>query len=570
MHDLVIRNGAVADGTGGPLQSADVAIDDGVISIVGEVTDRGREELDAGDLVVAPGWVDIHTHYDGQVSWDTLIAPSSWHGVTTAVMGNCGVGFAPVKPDRHDWLIELMEGVEDIPGTALHEGISWEWESFPEYLDAVERSPYALDIGAQVPHTAVRGFVMGERGGDHTEVPTADEIARMGALVAEGIRAGALGFSTSRTVAHKSKSGAYTPSLTATRDELLGIAAALGETGLGVFEIVADLDDLDAEFALIRAMSEVSARPLSLTVLQRPTQGEAYRRILELISEAEADGVPVYGQVASRPVGLIMRLDSRMNPFVASPTFQKLAGLSQAEIAAKLRDSELRERVLTEVDAVRERSPLTIFDDAYAIGSPFKYDPDPATSIQSIAAKIGRSPFEVALDVLGEDEGRGALYFPVMNYRDGNLDATREMLDHPYTVPGLGDAGAHCTLICDSSFPTFLMTYWARDAAADMRFSIEWVVKRQCADTADLVGLSDRGRLVPGARGDVNVIDYDALDVGMPEMICDLPAGGKRLVQKPTGYVATVCAGEIVHRDGEDTGARPGRLVRGPQPAPAA
>src|SRR5262245_56720057 len=428
MHDAVIRNGAVADGTGGPLQSADIAIDDGAISIVGEVSDRGRDEIDARDLVVAPGWVDIHTHYDGQVSWDTLIAPSSWHGVTTAVMGNCGVGFAPVMPDKHDWLIELMEGVEDIPGTALHEGISWDWESFPEYLDAVERSTYALDIGAQVPHTAVRGFVMGDRGGDRTEVPTAEEIARMGELAADGIRAGALGFSTSRTVAHRSKSGAYTPSLTATRDELLGIAAAIGETRLGVFEIVADLDDLDGEMALIRAMAEVSGRPLSLTVLQRPTQGDMYRRILELISRAEADGVPLYGQVAARPVGLIMRLDSRMNPFAASPTYQKLAGLSQAEIAAKLREPELRDRVLVEVDAARERSPLTIFSDAYAMGSPFKYDPDPSTSVQAIAAQTGRSAFEVALEALARDEGRGALYFPVMNYRDGNLDATREML----------------------------------------------------------------------------------------------------------------------------------------------
>jgi N-acyl-D-aspartate/D-glutamate deacylase len=264
-----------------------------------------------------------------------------------------------------------------------------------------------------------------------------------------------------------------------------------------------------------------------------------------------------------------MRLDSRMNPFVASPTYQKLAGLAGDEIAAKLRDPELRERVLTEVDATRDRSPLTIFNDAYEFGAPAKYDPDPSTSIQAIAAQTGRSPFEVALDVLAKEDGHGVLYFPVMNYRDGNLDATREMLDHPYTVPGLGDAGAHCTLISDASFPTYLMTYWARDAAADDRFSIEWVVKRQCADTADLVGLHDRGRLVPGARGDVNVIDYDALDVGIPEMIRDLPAGGRRLVQKPTGYVATVCAGEVVHRDGEDTGARPGHLVRGPQAAPA-
>ena len=343
MHDLVIRNGTVADGTGGPLQTVDVAVDEGRISIVGEVSDRGREEIDARDQLVMPGWVDVHTHYDGQVSWDSLIAPSSWQGVTTAVMGNCGVGFAPVLPDRHDWLIELMEGVEDIPGTALHEGISWEWESFPEYLDVLTDSSFAVDIGAQVPHGALRGFVMGDRGGDHTAIPSAEEIARMGALAAEGIRAGALGFSTSRTVNHKSKNGDYTPSLTASADELLGIARAIGATGQGVFELVADLDDLDAEFALIRSMAEVSGRPVSLTVLQKyGARAEEYRRVLDLISAAQADGVPMHGQVPTRPVGLIMSLDSRMHPFVASPTYQKFAGMTRGEIAARLADDELR------------------------------------------------------------------------------------------------------------------------------------------------------------------------------------------------------------------------------------
>jgi N-acyl-D-aspartate/D-glutamate deacylase len=570
MHDLVIRNGTVADGTGGPLQSVDVAVDDGRITIVGEVDDRGREEIDARDHLVMPGWVDIHTHYDGQVSWDTLIAPSSWQGVTTAVMGNCGVGFAPVLPDRHGWLIELMEGVEDIPGTALHEGISWEWERFPEYLDAIGASEYALDIGAQVPHGALRGYVMGDRGGDHTEVPTTDEIARMGELAAEGIRAGALGFSTSRTVNHKSKNGAFTPSLTASADELLGIARAIGSTGLGAFELVADLDDLEAEFALIRSMAEASGRPLSLTVLQKyGPRADDYRRLLELIAEAQADGVPMYGQVPSRPVGLIMSLDSRMHPFVASATYQKLEGLSRQEIAAELRDPELRATVVAETDAAQDYSPLTRFSDAFPLTHPVRYDPEPADGVQQIAARTGRSMFDVALDAMLADDGRGGLYLPVMNYADGNLDATREMLDHPYTVPGLGDAGAHCTLICDASMPTFMLSYWGRDASDNDRFPIEWVVKRQCADTADLLGLRDRGRLVPGARADLNVVDVDALDAGTPEMVRDLPAGGKRLVQKATGYAATIVAGDVVHRDGEDTGARPGRLIRGAQAAPA-
>ena len=564
-HDLVIRNGTVVDGTGGPLQAADVGIDGGRITAVGEVPGSGREEIDARDRLVAPGWVDVHTHYDGQVSWDSLIAPSSWQGVTTAVMGNCGVGFAPVAPDKHGWLIELMEGVEDIPGTALHEGITWEWESFPEYLDAVGRTHFALDIGAQVPHAALRGYVMGERGGDHTEVPTADEIARMGALAAEGIRAGALGFSTSRTVNHKSKSGAFTPSLTASADELLGIARAVGATGLGVFEVVADLDDLDHDFALIRAMAEVSGRPTSLTVLQKPGKAEEYRRVLALIDQAVADGVPMHGQVPTRPVGLIMSLDSRLNPFVASPTFGRLAALPIAERVARLRDPQTRATVVAEAEAAKASSPLTFFGAAFPLGDVPRYDPDPADSINAVAAATGRSVFDVALDALLASDGLGRLYLPVMNYADGTMAATREMLTNPNTVPGLGDAGAHCTLICDASMPTFMLSYWARDASTENRLPIEFAVKRQTADTADLVGLHDRGRLVVGARADVNVIDHDALGVGTPEMVHDLPAGGTRLVQKASGYRATVVAGAVVTRDGDDTGARPGRLVRGAQ-----
>ena len=565
-HELVIRNGTVVDGTGGPLQSADIGIDGGRITTVGEVPGSGREEIDARDQLVAPGWVDVHTHYDGQVSWDSLIAPSSWQGVTTAVMGNCGVGFAPVAPDKHGWLIELMEGVEDIPGTALHEGITWEWESFPEYLDAIGRTHFALDIGAQVPHAALRGYVMGERGGDHTEAPTADEIASMGALAAEGIRAGALGFSTSRTVNHKSKSGAFTPSLTATADELLGIARAVGATGLGVFEVVADLDDLDNDFALIRAMSEVSGRPTSLTVLQKPgPRADEYRRILALIDQAVAAGVPMHGQVPTRPVGLIMSLEGRVNPFVASPTYQQLAVLSLAERVARLRDPETRGAVIAESEANQAVSPLTHFGAAFALGDVPRYDPDPSDNIHVIAQQTGRSVFEVALDVLLSSDGNGKLYLPVMNYADGTMRATREMLTNPNCAPGLGDAGAHCTLICDASMPTFMLSYWARDASAEDRLPIEFAVKRQTADTADLVGLRDRGRLVPGARADVNVIDHDALGVGTPEMVHDLPAGGKRLVQKASGYRATVVAGAVVTRDGDDTGARPGRLVRGAQ-----
>jgi N-acyl-D-aspartate/D-glutamate deacylase len=564
-HELVIRGGTVVDGTGAPPQQADVAIDDGRITAVGRVDGSGRDELDAGGLVVTPGWVDVHTHYDGQVTWDPYLTPSSWHGVTTAVMGNCGVGFAPVRPDKHAWLIELMEGVEDIPGTALHEGITWGWESFPEYLDVIERMPRAIDIGAQVPHAALRGYVMGDRGADHTEVPTADEIARMGQLAAEAIEAGALGFTTSRTVAHKSADGRHTPSLTATADELLGIARAIGATGKGVFEVVADLNDLDSEFALLRAMSEVSGRPMSITTLQRAEfPADEYLRILAHIERAVADGVPLRGQVAARPVGLIMSLDGRSHPFVGSATYQSLVSLPLPARVAELRKPDVRERILREVaDAPLDMNPLARFAHAFPLGDPPRYDQTPDDSIAAIAKRAGTTEAAVAYDVLLQDEGRGTIYVPVTNFVEADMRAVRAMLVHPLTVPGLGDAGAHCTMICDGSFPTYLLTYWGRDAVNAERLPIEWIVKRQCADTAALVGLHDRGVLAPGRRADVNLIDLDALAIRPPEMLYDLPAHGKRLVQRTRGYRATLVRGQVVSRDGEPTGALPGTLVRG-------
>ena len=552
-HDLVIRGGTVVDGTGAPAREADVAVDGGIVTEVGDVGGRGREELDAAGLLVTPGWVDIHTHYDGQATWDPLLTPSSWQGVTTVVMGNCGVGFAPVRPDKHEWLIELMEGVEDIPGTALHEGISWGWESFPEYLDVLDRNRYVIDVAAQVPHAALRGYVMGDRGADHDEVPTDDEIVRMGQLAAEGIDAGALGFTTSRTVAHRSADGRHTPSLTSTAAELLGIARAVGATGKGVFEVVADLFDLDREFALLRSMAEVSGRPLSLTTLQRPEFApDEYRRILGLMEAAVAEGIEMRGQVAARPVGLIMRLDGRVHPLVPSPTYRTIAELPHAELLAELHRPEVRERILAELDKP-EGDVLGRFGVAFALGDPPRYlqRPDEALDLAG------------AYDTLLSNDGRGAVYVPVMNFLEGDLGATREMLVHPLTVPGLGDAGAHCTMICDGSFPTHLLQFWGREASTADRLPVEWIVKQQCADTAALVGLDDRGVLAPGRRADVNLIDFDALAIGAPEMLVDLPAGGKRLVQRATGYRATLVAGEVVMRDGEATGARPGRLVRG-------
>jgi N-acyl-D-aspartate/D-glutamate deacylase len=564
-HELVIRGGTVVDGTGAPGRQADVAVDGGRVTAVGDDVGRGREELDAGGLLVTPGWVDVHTHYDGQVTWDPLVSPSSSQGVTTVVMGNCGVGFAPVRADRHDWLIALMEGVEDIPGTALHEGITWGWETFPEYLDVLDRTAYAIDVATQVPHAALRGYVMGDRGADHAEVPTPAEVTEMGRLVAEAIEAGALGFSTSRTVAHNSADGTPTPSLTATADELLGIARAVGATGRGVFEVVADLVDLDAEFPLIAAMALESRRPLSLTTLQRTGfPSDEYRRILGKIEAAVAAGADMHAQVAARPVGLIMTLEGRVHPLRGSRTYDALDHLPLAARVAELRKPEVRAAVLADLAALPTAARIADrFPHVFALGDPPRYDQPPSTALGAQAERLGVTLAELAYDALLEHDGRGALYVPVTNFVDGDLAAVHEMLVHPLAVPGLGDAGAHCTMICDATFPTYLLAHWTREAPEPWRLPVEWVVERQCRATARLVGLHDRGVLAPGYRADVNLVDLDALAIGPPEIHADLPAGGKRLVQRAAGYVATLVAGTVVHRDGHDTGARPGRLVRG-------
>ena len=580
-YDLVVRGGNVVDGTGGPARTADVAVRDGVVVAVG-TAERGRldgngsREVDADGCLVTPGFVDIHTHYDGQSSWDSSLAPSSWHGVTTVVMGNCGVGFAPVRPADHDRLIELMEGVEDIPGAALHEGLSWEWQSFGQYLDALETKPHDIDFAAQVPHGALRLHVMGERGARREEATEAD-IAEMGRIAAEAVSAGALGFTTSRTLNHRTSRGEPTPTLTAAAPELAGIAAAIGRTGRGVLQVVSDFIDVEAEFAILRQMVEASRRPLSVSVAQSPVKPDNWIDVLDQVTRMNADGLPTLGQVAARAVGVLLGLTCTLNPFMFNPVWREIAALTPAEQARAMADPGFRARVLAAQAEMTSKKGSGIlggrlvekYQLMYELGDPPDYEPPPEQSLAARAGREGRDGAELAYDICMADDGRSFIYLPSLNYAAGNLDAVGEMLAHPHTVPGLSDGGAHAGTICDVSFPTTLLSYWGRDRERG-RIDVPFLVSRQCRETARAVGLDDRGVLAPGYRADLNVIDFEHLRVRRPEMRYDLPAGGKRLLQSAEGYLHTFVAGTEVYASGQHTGELVGRLVRGPQPAPAA
>ena len=572
-HDLVIRGGTVIDGTGAPRRTADVAISDGLITEVGAVDGAGRREIDADGTLVTPGFVDIHCHYDGQATWDERLQPSSWHGVTTVVMGNCGVGFAPVHDHDHERLIQLMEGVEDIPGAALSEGLSWDWTGFDGFLDAVDARPHDLDVAAQVPHAALRLHVMGERGADHESVATPEEIGEMGRIAAAGIAAGALGFTTSRTRNHRTSTGAYTPTLTAERAELTGIAEAIGTTGTGVLQMVGDFVDAEYEFETLLEMMRVSGRPLSFSLAQSPLAPDMHRDLMRRLTQANEAGFTMRGQTAPRAVGLLMGLDCTLNPFMMNPVFGEIAMASVAEKVARMSDPDFRRRLLDAQSSEKAKGKLGgsiigVFERMFPLTDPPDYEPGDESSAAAEAGRSGVSPEEWVYDFLLGDHGAAMLYVPFLNYADGNLDATREMLAHPNTVPGLSDGGAHVGTICDGSFPTFLLTHWGRDRTRGELFDLEFLVNQHTRATATTVGLDDRGVLAPGYRADVNVIDFDRLSIARPEMHHDLPAGGRRVLQRATGYRHTIVAGVETYADGEATGALPGRLVRGAQPAP--
>ena len=570
-HDLVVRGGTVIDGTGQAARTADVAISGNRIAEVGVVGERGAREIDADGAFVLPGFVDIHAHYDGQATWGEQLTPSSTHGVTTAVMGNCGVGFAPVHPVDHHRLIELMEGVEDIPGAALHEGLSWEWESFGEYLDAVDQIPHDIDIGAQVPHGAVRLHVMGERGAQR-EPATQDEIEQMARLAAEGVAAGALGFTTSRTMNHRTSRGEPTPTLTAAADELVGITRGIGRLDRGVLQVVSDHTNSDDEFEMFRRMVRESGRPLSFSLVQNPLEPASFRDVLARIDAARADGLAITGQVASRAIGLLFGLECTLHPFMNNPVFAEIADRPVEEQARIMADEGFKARVLEASGAEKVRKLggglVRRFEAMYELGDPPDYEPTPSDSIASRADRAGRDVDDFAYDLLIADHGRTLFYLPALNFAGGNLDAVGEMLTHRHTVPGLGDGGAHVGTICDGSFPTTMLTLWGRDRERG-RIELPFLVRRHCQDTARTVGLYDRGVLAPGFRADLNVVDFDALRARRPEVRYDLPAGGRRFVQAADGYLHTVVAGAETYANGEPTGALPGRLVRGPQPAPS-
>jgi len=575
MYSLVIRNGTIYDGTGAAPFDGDVAVTDGQIVAVGTIdealVDSGTEVIDADGRIVTPGFVDAHTHYDGQVTWDPYVQPSTFHGVTTIVTGNCGVGFAPCQPEERDWLIGLMEGVEDIPGTALHEGIQWEWETFPEYLDALERRDLAIDVGTQVPHGAVRTFVMGRRGANH-EVATPEEIADMKRVVKEAIEAGALGFSTSRTEKHKDSAGVLTPTITAFEDELVGIAEALGELDAGVLQGISDFYDFPAEFRMFRAMTEASGRPTSITVEQQDARPEWWKELLDAVTKAQRDGLPMRGQVPPRATGVLLGLTATLNPFSFHPSYRRLHPMSLEEKVAELRRPEVREALLREESTLTEGLAAEIISSwhkMFRLGDPADYEPAPEDSFAGLAESSGRTPQEIAYDALLEKDGRALIYHPLFNYLTGDLSLVQEMLEHPHTTFGLSDGGAHCGVISDASFPTTLIQHWGRDRTRGPKLPLERLVAMQTSETAGLVGLLDRGVVAPGYKADLNVIDFDNLTLHEPTVAYDLPAGGRRLVQRASGYDYTIVAGQIAFRGGEPTGVLNGRLIRGAQPAPA-
>ncbi len=567
--DLVIRGGTIADGSGGDLFEGDVAVKDGRILAAGDGGPfRGREEIDARGKLVTPGFVDIHTHYDGQVTWENTLSPSSGHGVTSVLLGNCGVGFAPCRPEDRDRLVRLMEGVEDLPEVVLTTGLPWTWETFTDYLDVLDARHYDIDIATQLPHAALRVFAMGERAAAREDA-TAEDCALMASIAEEAIKAGALGFGTSRTLNHRASDGTLIPTLTAAEAELTAIAQALARQGAGVLQVVSDYEDVEAELAMFRRVMERSGRPLSLAIMQWHQAPEKWRTIMDWARQCTADGFSVRGQVNGRPVGMMLGFPLSYHPFSYTATFKSLAHLAPAERLKALRDPAIRAKIVAETPEPSDFMGETLIRQwglMYPLGENPDYEPTADSTVAAQAERMGVTPAELAYDAMMEQDGQASLMLPVGNYAYGSLDATREMLAHENTVYGLGDGGAHLGFLCDASLPTFMLQYWGRDRKGE-RLPLEQIVRGLSSETAQAIGLNDRGLLRAGYKADINVIDFDALQLGPPRVSYDLPAGGRRMTQAAKGYAATIVSGVTIQRDGAPTGALPGRLVRGARQA---
>ena len=573
MTDLVISNATLVDGSGEPQRMSDIAINNGKIVEVGPAgsisTTSSRRTIDATGLLVTPGFVDVHTHYDAQVSWDPLLTPSSWHGVTTAVMGNCGVGFAPAHPQRHQWLIELMEGVEDIPGAAMTDGIDWQWETFPEYLDAVDQRQYAIDIGTQIAHGPLRAYVMGQRGADN-EPATAQDCVGMAKLVEEALRAGALGFSTSRTPLHKSKSGELVPGTMVDATELFAIAEAMAKVGHGNFQFSPEhIRVPHEEWVWMRELAQRYGRPVSVNLSQTDQSPELWRSVLELLTEAHSEGIKIYSQVAGRSIGIMYCLQGSVHPLLFHPAYAEVQHLPIGERLTALKEPHRRHRLINDIPddgGIFQKIVFDKLDGMWIVNGPnIDYEPHREDSIAGLAARSGIPPMQLILDHLCSDDGNAMIYAPFFNYSYGDLSMAYEAHLHPHTRMGLSDAGAHCGAICDGGMPTFMLTHWTRDRARGPRLPLEFIVHRQTRQTAEFYGLHDRGLIAAGMRADINIIDYENLGFDMPRMVFDLPAHGRRLVQRARGYRATFVNGIQTIDNDEFTGELPGRLIRGPQ-----
>ena len=560
---MIIRNGTIIDGTGRDRYVADIGINDGKIVKIGEIKESSKNIIDAENKLVTPGWVDVHTHYDGQATWDPILAPSSWHGVTTVVMGNCGVGFAPVKPKDREFLIELMEGVEDIPGAALSEGINWQWESFPEYLDALESFPRAIDVATQVPHGAIRAYVMGERcNSDYA--PTKEEVNQMAELVREGVEAGALGFSSSKTLLHKDIKGEYMPGTFSGNEEMLALGLGMKGLNNSVFELVSDHLGEDEEWQWVKDFQKQTG----LTVTLIATTAPAYKnnKMYNLAEQARIEGYEIRPQAAGRPTGVLHGLQSSFHVFVGHPTWRReLASLNHKELVARLRDPATKKKILSEETTIKNellQDIPSLMAQVFPLGENPNYEPEFKDSVAGIAQKLKLDVMEVMYDLLIQGEGKELFYQPLGGYHTYDLEPQKKLLEHPNVLFGLSDGGAHCGVIADAGMPTFIMTHWGRDRTRGDKLSLEFIVKSLTSSTAEAFGMFDRGYLKEGLIADINIIDFDSLRLHRPEAIFDLPAGGRRLVQRPEGYEMTIKAGEVIFDNGTHTGALPGKLIR--------